>query len=312
MFNISKIVLKQALDLSPVATIIVDLKTPGHPVVYLNSAFEALSGFDAGELLGISWDELQVDYNSAPHDGDTVSRIGESAILACHPRLGAAEQLQLEMMPLYDRPGVPRYWMGAELRPAENQSPEEPDSERDTLLAVLRDARMQLRRLDGRDSVTGVLNRRAFDEMLQRDWVMARREQRSLSAILFRLNDFADYRDVYGRHAADSCLRKVLHAITGSLRRAGDVAARYGDDRFVVLLNGCEEADVLSLADRIATRVAGLSIHHPRSVKGRFLTVAFGTGHLLPDGAESPERLLELAVADLGGPKSKAGKQEVG
>ena len=304
MFNISKIVLKQALDLSPVATIIVDLKSPGHPVVYLNSAFEALSGYDAGELIGISWDELQVDYDSTPHDGDTVSRIGESAVLVCHPRLGAAEELQLEMMPLYDQPGVPRYWMGAELRPAEQNSTPT-GSDQDTLLAVLRDARMQLRRLDGRDSVTGILNRRAFEEMLQRDWVMARREQRSLSAIVFRLNDFANYRDVYGRHAADSCLRKVLHAITGSLRREGDVVARYADDQFMVLLNGSEALEVQGLASRIAAKVSGLSIHHPRTAEGRFMTVSFGSSHVLPDSSGSPENMLELAVANLEAPRKK-------
>jgi diguanylate cyclase (GGDEF)-like protein len=312
MFNISKLVLKQALDLSPVATIIVDLTSTGHPVVYVNSAFEALSGFDAGELLGMSWDELQTDFDNAPHDGDTVSRIGERAAIACHPRLGAAEQLVLEMMPLYDRPGAPRYWMGAEMRqPQQNDAIS--DSERDTLLAVLRDARMQLRRLDGRDSATGVLNRRAFEEMLERDWLMARREQRNLSSILFRLNDFAEYRDVYGRHAADSCLRKVLHAITGCLRRGGDLAARYADDRFVILLNGMDEQEVDLLADQIAARVRGLSIHHPRATRGRFITVTYGLSHVLPAADNSAEQLLASAVADLEAQTAPAAlRQDVG
>jgi diguanylate cyclase (GGDEF)-like protein len=292
-------VLKQALDLSPVATIIVDLKSPGHPVVFLNSAFEALSGYDASELIGMSWDELQVNYAMGPHDGDTVARVGETAILECHPRLGAVEQLILEMMPLYDRPGAPRFWMGAELRRGQEQA-EVADSERETLLAVLRDARMQLRRLDGRDSATGVLNRRAFDEMLQRDWVIARREQRQLSLILFRVDALADYREVFGRHAADACLRKVLHAITGSMRRAGDVVARFADDRFIVLLNGCEAEDVMSLAGQIAERVRHLSIHHPRSMNGRFVTVSHGMATELPGASGSPEKLIAVAEESLG------------
>ncbi len=311
MFNISRIVLKQALDLSPVATIIVDLQSPGHPVVFLNSAFEALSGYDASELLGVSWDELQVNYAAGPHDGDTVARIGETAILDCHPRLGGVEQLQLEMMPLYDRPGAPRYWMGAEHRQVSVQ-PEAANEERETLLAVLRDARMQLRRLDGRDSATGVLNRRAFDEMLERDWVIARREQRSLSVIIFRLDDFADYREVFGRHAADSCLRKVLHAITGSLRRAGDVAARFADDRFVVLLNGSEASDVERLADQIAAKVRHLSIHHPRSGNGRFVTVSHGVSNEQPSGAAKPGKLISNAEKALASAVSGAQKLHVG
>jgi diguanylate cyclase (GGDEF)-like protein len=202
------------------------------------------------------------------------------------------------MMPLYDRPGVPRYWMGAEMRPTDALESTQ-DAERDTLLSVLRDARMQLRRLDGRDSATGVLNRRAFEEMLERDWLMARREQRGLSSILFRLNEFAEYREVYGRHAADSCLRKILHAITGCLRRGGDIAARYSDDHFVILLNGMDAGEVSRLADQIAARVRGLSIHHPRSAQGRFMTVSYGLSNLLPDAKNSPAVLLDTAVSDL-------------
>ena len=293
MFNLSKRIIRQALDLSPVATIIVDLKSPSHPIVYVNQAFEALSGYDAGELINHSWDEMKVAGT------DEALTSGQSAHLQCHPRLGVAEQICLDMLPLYHQPGTAQYWLGTERELSPSQLDQQ-DLERDALLSVLRDARMHLRRLDGRDSATGILNRRVFDDLVERDWVMARREQRQLSVILFRVDDFDAYRDVYGRHAADSCLAKVAHAITGTLRRAGDLVARFSDDRFVVLLNdnNAEEAD--ELADNITAKVKGLSIHHPRAQSGRYVTVSAGVAAAVPSATQTALSLIEEAESNTG------------
>lgn len=293
MFNLNKRIIQQALDLSPVATIIVDLKTNPKPVVYVNQAFEALSGFDAGELIGHPWTELLNETT----DIEVVA--GQIVQLNCHPRLGVAEQLSLEMLPLYDQPGTPRFWLGTEQQVSVPEQADQ-DSEREALLAVLRDARMHLRRLDGRDSATGILNRRAFDDILRRDWVMARRANRNLSLMILRVDGFEAYREVYGRHAADSCLRKVAHAITGSLRRAGDLAARFADDQFVVLIGNGEEANTVRMAEDISIKVRGLSIHHPRSPVDRFITVSFGVASAVPAASQSATTLVEKAQQNMG------------
>jgi diguanylate cyclase (GGDEF)-like protein len=286
MFNLDKNILRQALDLSPVATVIIDLNGPTTEVAYVNQAFEALSGFDVAELVGQPWHQLL----TGEPDPESCEPVAE---LECHPRLGVAEQLVMDMLPLYDRPGTPRYWVGTE-RQSEPKSSGD-DGEREALLAVLRDARMHLRRLEGRDSATGVLNRRAFNDMFQRDWVMARREQRSIGIMLFRLDAFEGYRDVFGRHAADSCLRKVAHAITGSLRRAGDLAARFSDDQFAVLIAADDEPNVSQFAGSIAAKVRGLAIHHPRSTVDRFVSVSFGIAVTIPAGKDTTETLIKAA-----------------
>ena len=286
MFELSKNVLKQALDLSPVATVIIDRNAPVTEITYVNHAFEAMSGFDAAELLGLPWGQFLVDQVAE-------SESEHSAELECHPRLGVSDRLKLDMLPLYDRPGTPRYWVGTECKlDAETSGG---DSEREALLGVLRDARMHLRRLDGRDSTTGILNRRAFDDIFQRDWVMARREKRSLGIMLFRLDAFDAYSEVFGRHAADSCLRKVAHAITGSLRRAGDLAARFSDDQFAVLITAEDENAVNKFADSIAGKVRELSIHHPRSLVDRFVTVSHGSAVMVPADAVAPDALMKAA-----------------
>ena len=158
---------------------------------------------------------------------------------------------------------------------------------------------MHLRRLDGRDSATGVLNRRAFDDLLQRDWVMARREKRALSIMVLRIDGFKAYREVFGRHAADSCLTKVAHAITGSLRRAGDLAARYSDDQFVVLVGNSDTQQVGRLADNIVAKVRGLSIHHPRSPVDRFVTVSCGLATGMPSADLNAVDLVDEAAGKL-------------
>jgi diguanylate cyclase (GGDEF)-like protein len=294
MFNLNKRIIRQALDLSPVATVIVDLESHPKPVVYVNQAFEALSGYEATELIGHPWSEL------LSNSSDDEVTVGQLAQLNCHPRLGVADELSLEMLPLYDKPGAPRYWLGTE-RPQISKEMAGQDAEREALLGVLRDARMHLRRLDGRDSATGVLNRRAFDDMLQRDWVMAGREKRNLGLMILRVEGFDAYREVYGRHAADSCLCKVAHAITGSLRRAGDLVARFSDDQFVVLIGNSEEVNASRLAESMAAKVRGLSIHHPRSPVDRFVTVSFGVASVVPSKTQNASTLIDQAVQDMGG-----------
>ena len=299
MANLTKTIIRQALDLSPVATVIVDLKKHPNHLVYVNQAFEAVSGYDAGELINHSWEELLAESD------DEAAADGQVAYLQCHPRLGIGDQICLEMLPLYHQPGTPQYWLGTEreVSPAEM---DEQDSERDALLSVLRDARMHLRRLDGRDSATGMLNRRTFDDLLQRDWVMARREQRNLSVLIFRLDDFDAYRDVYGRHAADSCLAKVAHAITGSLRRAGDLSARYSDDQFIVLAGYDDDGNAARLGERISDKVRGLAIHHPRSQADRFITVSFGTASAVPAAALSAASFVQRVEESVGGSPVKS------
>jgi diguanylate cyclase (GGDEF)-like protein len=288
MFEISKRIIEQALDLSPVATAIVDMKASPPQVVYVNQAFEALSGFDGGELLGHPWQELLGHEGKQPFEPEDIAKVN------CHPRLGADDQLILDMLPLYDQPGMPRYWVGTEQHPNASDVDED-DNERDALLTLMRDARMHLRRLDGRDSGTGLLNRRAFNDLLQRDWVMARREKRSLGLVIFQVDGFEGYRDVFGRHAADSCLRKIAHAITGTLQRAGDLTARFSEDRFVILIGESDDERATLLAGRIAEKVRGLSIHHPRSPVDKFVTVSFGAASIVPAPTESHSTLIDKA-----------------
>lgn len=139
-------------------------------------------------------------------------------------------------------------------------------------------AKRRIRDLSRDDPVTGLLNERAFREVLDHDWAVAAREKSSLAVVVFSLDDFDAYVDVFGRHAADSCLRRVGQAIRRCLRRASDVVGRLEREQLAVLSHAPDEHAVQDFAARISTAVRELGLHHPRSSAGRFVTVSFRVG----------------------------------
>jgi diguanylate cyclase (GGDEF)-like protein len=139
-------------------------------------------------------------------------------------------------------------------------------------------AKRRIRDLSREDPVTGLLNGRAFREVLEHDWAVAARERSSLAIVVFELDDFKSYIEVFDRHASDSCLRRVGQAIRRCLRRASDVAGRLGGERLAVLSHAPDEHAVIEFAARISTAVRELGLHHPRSSAGRFVTVSFRVG----------------------------------
>ncbi len=136
-------------------------------------------------------------------------------------------------------------------------------------------AKRRIRDLSRDDPVTGLLNDRAFREVFEHDWAVAARERSRLSVVTFTLADFDAYVDVFGRHAADSCLRRVGQAIRRCLRRASDVVARPHGACFVALSHASEEEGVRDFAAQISTAVRELGLHHPRSSASKFVTVSF-------------------------------------
>lgn len=150
-------------------------------------------------------------------------------------------------------------------------------------------AKRHIRDLSREDPVTGLLNGRAFADVFEHDWAVAAREDGKLSLVTFVLDDYDAYLEVFGRHAAESCLRRVGQAVRRCLRRASDVIARPDRERFVVLSHASDTDGVRDFAENIATAVRDLGLHHPRSQTSKFVTVSF-----------------EVAVADVGAEKRNA------
>ena len=138
--------------------------------------------------------------------------------------------------------------------------------------------------------------------MLAHDWSVARREKTTLALEAFSLDQFDEYVHVFGRHAADTCLRRVAQAIRRCLRRASDVAALIDSGhgiRLVVLSHASDEEKVNEFAARIGLAVRELGLHHPRSGTSKYVTVSFRTAMMQAgEGGADAASFLERVVAE--------------
>lgn len=269
----------------------VNAQKRGLPVVYVNTAFEALTGLDAGSVIGGRLSELVTD-GRVPERSSPRLADGSEHVEQCWRLKGGGElRLNVRQAPLYERPGKPSFWLLTALAPVGAETLDGEAALRD----ALHDARRRLKRLERTDSATGVPNEGAFSEILQRDWAIARRERRRLGVVVFQVDHLDEYRDSLGRHATDSVLRKIAHAINGSLRRAGDFGARLDDNRFAVLLGSADETQVEEFADRAAKKVANLAIPHPRSPVARHITISSGAASAVPEWTSECNTFLETA-----------------
>jgi diguanylate cyclase (GGDEF)-like protein len=304
MKDIDKNILIQALDQLPVGTLLVDARQEHWPVIYMNPIIGQLTGLDTQTLLGCPWHGLLVDPEELAPQRERL--LGSPALVVRHlkqrwqSRAGEPVSMALQVSPLFARPGQPAYWL------ITVDADESSGSGEDTLRTALRDAQLRLRQLDRSDAITGLSSRPAFLEVVQRDWAIAAREQRRVSVLVFQVEAFDRYRELYGRQAADSALRKIGHAINGSLRRTADVAARVADNRFAALIGAADEPQARDFAAQIARKVRELAIHHPRSAGGRFMSVAVGCASAVPPWGETANTLLQDAEADVSGTRSNS------
>lgn len=157
----------------------------------------------------------------------------------------------------------------------------------------------QLTALAMQDGLTGLANRRAFDDALDRSWREAKREGAPLSLLLIDLDGFKQFNDAYGHLAGDDCLRIVARAIESTIFRPRDTAARYGGEELAVILPGTGAAGALEVAERLRAAIADLRIpHESNTAGGGFVSVSIGVATLNagPAGAaEAPSALVASA-----------------
>lgn len=261
MTDIPGRVLRALVEHSTDPVLLVNTERADWPVSLSNAAFRQLAGdialegplADACEaLLGR---EAAVDISEAVRSREATRIPVELSNRECI----------LGVTPLEDGAFVALYLRdvrGGALAPADAE-----------MASALLKAKKRVRDLDRDDPVTGLLNERAFRDVLAHDWAVALREKSTLALMCFTLVDFDAYVQVFGRHASDSCLRRVGTAISRCLRRASDVVARLDDASFVVLAHASDEASVRRFAAAIAASVRNLGIHHPRSSEDKYVTV---------------------------------------
>ena len=270
MKSINRKILEQVIAASAEPLLIVRIDHPDWPVVLSNAAFESIGGQDirqkpfadvVEQLVGRDL-AVEVSESLRSHDETSfpVELGGREYLLALRPLLLANET-------------VPKFYV-AYWRAGAGAGAVAGSEMHHELLK----AKRRIRDLSRDDPITGLLNERALHDVLEHDWAVASREKSPLSLVVFTLDEFEAYTEVFGQHAADSCMRRVGQTVRRCLRRASDVIGRMPGNQVVVLSHASDAVGVREFAGRISAAVRELGLHHPRSSVAKFVTVSFEIG----------------------------------
>ncbi len=264
-------------------------------VLIWNKACERLTGVAAADVIGTNehWrafydaprpcladlvvqgrmEEVEALYTA--HDDPSGLAFGVHAENWCvMPCLGTELYLAIDAGPIYDADG--------------------------RLLAVIetlrdmtdhRRAQTALEKLASRDGLTGVANRRSFDEKLSNEWKRERRELRSLSLLMIDVDHFKLYNDRYGHQAGDRCLQQIAKVLEEEVYRPGDMVARYGGEEFAAILTATDAEGAGIVARRILERLSKLAIPHEHSQTGH-VTLSIGIASSIPQPGGRYENLI--------------------
>lgn len=189
--------------------------------------------------------------------------------------------------------------------------------QRDEAYRALRESQKQLvetnlalRRLTQSDGLTGLANRRYFDEYLETEWARGMQEHRELSVLMIDVDHFKTFNDTYGHVAGDDALQRVAQAMRDTCNRPSDLVARYGGEEFAAILPSTSPGGARLIAEKLRIAVLALGIAHSASTTASTITVSVGCATVVPEADQASAYILGLADQRLYDAK-RAGRNRV-
>jgi diguanylate cyclase (GGDEF)-like protein len=270
-------------------------------VMIWNRACERLTGVPAYEMLGTTdhWRSFYEEQRPTLADLVVQGRTGELHALYEHQahRSASGDNLCAENWCQMPRVGRRRY-LAADASPIYDGG-----GKIVAVVETLRDmtdeklAQVALQQLATRDGLTGLANRRCFDDTLQAEWQRALRQQQPLSLLMVDVDNFKQYNDAYGHLGGDECLQRIANAVASEMR-ANDLVARYGGEEFGVILPNQSLKGAAIVAERIRCRVEQLHLPNLGSQR-HVVTVSIGAATALPAPGADPSQLVATADSAL-------------
>ncbi|AGE22739.1 GGDEF domain-containing protein [Anoxybacillus geothermalis] len=143
--------------------------------------------------------------------------------------------------------------------------------------------------------MTGIANRRSFDERLASEWERTKRQKAPFAVMMVDIDAFKRFNDTYGHQCGDDCLRKVALSLEQTAKQYGGTAARYGGEEFAVILPHTSPSEAAAAAEAVRANVERLAIPHDSSPAACVVTVSVGAAVAVPQPNEGAESLLSLA-----------------
>lgn len=167
-----------------------------------------------------------------------------------------------------------------------------------------------LEHLSSLDGLTGIPNRRRFDEVIQAEWRNAIREKSCLSLIMIDIDYFGAYNNAYDHVAGDDCLKKVAKTLVGSVKRPTDFVARYGGEEFAAVLPKTEIEGAFHIAEQMRKNIEELNISHSASLADIRVTISLGAAVVYPNTSITLEYLIKASDGALFNAK-RSGRNQV-
>jgi diguanylate cyclase (GGDEF)-like protein/PAS domain S-box-containing protein len=281
---------RRVLDSAPEGIAICDARATDLPVIYVNAAFEQFTGYAAAEVLGANLRLLHGD----DRDQEGLKRVREAiargepcrVLLRNYRKSGELFWNELTLQPMHAADGTTTHFV-AYCRDAAGRL-KQGDKAQEAVPSWLRE-----------DRVTGVSSRAWLNELLAREWLIARREGKPITLVLYDVDALGSFNATYGKSGGDACLRRIARSIAGGYRRGSDVVGIWREGCIAVLAvhrSGEGEAGIVEHAAGNVRRIADTRIHHPRAPLQKFVTVTASLATVRPSREEElPQRLIERA-----------------
>ncbi|WP_158268351.1 PAS domain S-box protein [Paenisporosarcina sp. OV554] len=157
------------------------------------------------------------------------------------------------------------------------------------------EANEMLHEISKLDGLTGIPNRRSYDEKLQQEWELALSNNQSISLLMIDIDYFKLYNDAYGHQQGDNCLQEVAKSLQQEIEQSGQFVARYGGEEFSVILRDRDEKSTFQVAETLRSNIEALNIPHVHSSIGPFLTISIGMASFRPTSDVSIHDLMKYA-----------------
>ena len=161
--------------------------------------------------------------------------------------------------------------------------------------AKLAEANRTLQKLSSLDGLTGIANRRNFDETLNKEWNRAMRSEKSIGLLMLDIDFFKLYNDHYGHQGGDDCLKKVAKGLDSAIHRETDFLARYGGEEFSGILPDTDLNGSVKVAEEMRLAIKDLRIEHAKSTVSDLVSVSIGISAIIPQQGTDPKILIGAA-----------------
>lgn len=269
-------ILKQAVMDSRDGITISDNCIDDNPLIFVNPAFERMTGYSSEEITNINCRYLQRNDRDQPELEIIHNAVkkGEYCLVTLrnYRKDGTMFWNELSISPIHDETGTVTNFIGIQKDVTsrviiQQQLRDEHQS--------LEEMKIHFEQLSIKDGLTGIYNRRFFDTQFEIQWKIACRNGDSLTLAMIDIDHFKSFNDIYGHQAGDEALIRVADSLNKSFQRGSDFAARYGGEEFVILSNGMTQEQASLYVKTLCQRVRDLKIPHSASSTG-YLTVSIG------------------------------------